>query len=163
MTEPVHALVRPATERDAAVLAELNRFVHALHVEARPDVFRTAASETGELAAIFASFLAGDDTLAYVAEVRGRPAGYVTAVVHRRPGDEMTRARSFVSVEHLAVDPGVARGGVGTALVEAVRTAGREAGCTAVLTDVWDFNQTALDFFEGLGFTPMRHWLEHPL
>ncbi|MGP4097932.1 GNAT family N-acetyltransferase [Nonomuraea sp. KM90] len=99
-----------------------------------------------------------------LAESRGGAIGYVTATVHRRAGDVLTRPRNFAAIEHIAVDPAAARGGAGSALVEAVRVAAREVGCTSLVTDVWAVNKTALAFFEdGLGFAPMRHWLEQRL
>ncbi|MEV4470030.1 MULTISPECIES: GNAT family N-acetyltransferase [Nonomuraea] len=154
--------VRRATEADAVVLARLNEIVHALHVEARPDVF-VAAGDKEEVARLFVRFLGREGALVFLAEEAGRAVGYVTGVVHRREGDVMLRARSFVSIEHIAVDPGVARSGVGSALARAVREVGREAGCTSVLTDVWDFNEASLAFFTELGFRPMRHVLEQAL
>ncbi|MEV4170093.1 GNAT family N-acetyltransferase [Nonomuraea sp. NPDC049709] len=155
--------VRPAAQEDAAVLAELNAFVHDLHVEERPDVFRTATG-ADELRTLFRSFLARESSLAYLAESGGRAIGYVTATVHRRAGDVLTRPRNFAAIEHIAVDPAAARVGAGSALVEAVRVAAREAGCTSLVTDVWAFNKAAPAFFEdGLGFAPMRHWLEQGL
>ncbi|NBE93117.1 GNAT family N-acetyltransferase [Nonomuraea sp. KC401] len=72
------------------------------------------------------------------------------------------RAHAAEELEHLAVDPDVVRTGIGAALVEAVRTAGKEAGCASLVTDVWNFNDGALAFFDALGLTPMRHWLERP-
>lgn len=156
--------VRPATQEDVAVLARLNGFVHGPHVEGRPDFFQPP-SDKEKLASLFHDFLSGEDALAFIAEAEeeARPVGYVTATIHHNPGSVLTRPRSFAFVEHIAVDPEHAREGIGAALVEAVRTAGKDAGCTTVLTDVWDFNKTALAFFDGLGFVPMRHWLERSL
>ncbi|GAA2210320.1 GNAT family N-acetyltransferase [Nonomuraea monospora] len=154
--------IRPAATADAATLARLNDFVHALHVEHRPDVFHPPAAEA-ELADRFRDFLGREDTLAFVAEVDARPIGYVAATIHRNPGGVLNRPRRFVMIEHIVVDTWHARTGVGAALVEAVRVGGREAGCTAVVTDVWDFNGPAQAFFAALGFGPMRRWLEQPL
>lgn len=74
----------------------------------------------------------------------------------------MHQPRMFVYVDQIAVRH--ASGGVGTALVAAVCAAAKEAGCTDVVTEVWEFNQRARTFFgDGLGFTPMRRILERPL
>ena len=154
--------VRPATSDDAATLAQLNDFVHAPHVNERPDIFR-APSSAEDLVSLFSAFLARENTLAFIADSPEHPVGYVTATIHKRPGDALVRPRSFVFVEHIAVDPIMARTGVGTALVESIRVAGKEAGCTSLLTDVWDFNKRALAFFEAAGLVHMRHWLEQPL
>ncbi|GAA4225905.1 hypothetical protein GCM10023075_24720 [Streptosporangium album] len=43
------------------------------------------------------------------------------------------------------------------------RPAHREAGCSRLITDVWDFNKEAQAFYEAAGFAPVRHWLEQPL
>jgi ribosomal protein S18 acetylase RimI-like enzyme len=134
-----------------------------LHVGARPDVFQPS-SDVEELIPIFSGFLAREGAIAFVAESEeGVPVGYVTAMIHHRPADALMHARSFVFIEHIAVDPTVARMGVGSALVESVRGVGVEAGCTSLLTDVWDFNKKALAFFEGQGLGRMRHWLEQRL
>ncbi|NUW45402.1 GNAT family N-acetyltransferase [Nonomuraea rhodomycinica] len=160
MTKPVR--VRPATPADAATLAELNDFVHALHVENRPDFFRTPSS-ADELVPIFRAFLEREDTFGFVAESAGRAVGYVTATVRRHPGDALVHPRNVIFVDHIAVDPALARAGVGTALVESVRAAGREVGCTRMMTDVWAFNERALAFFESAGLARMTYWLEQPL
>ncbi|NUW38354.1 GNAT family N-acetyltransferase [Nonomuraea sp. SMC257] len=160
MTKPVQ--IRPATPADAATLAELNDFVHALHVENRPDFFR-APSSAEELVPTFRAFLEREDTLGFVADSAGRAVGYVTATVRRHPGDALMQPRSVVFVDHIAVDPALARSGVGRALVESVRAAGKEAGCTRLMTDVWAFNERALAFFEAAGLSRMTYWLEQPL
>ncbi|MFB9709533.1 N-acetyltransferase family protein [Streptosporangium sandarakinum] len=154
--------VRPASIRDAALLARLNDFVHSVHARNRPDVFRSGAAHA-ELVPIFETHLAREDVRAFVAHLAGRPVGYALAVIADRPGDALVRPRTFVILEHLAVDPRAARTGVATALVEAVRTAGRREGCSSLLTDVWDFNADARAFYEAAGFTPMRHILEQPI
>ncbi|MFG1957109.1 GNAT family N-acetyltransferase [Nonomuraea sp. NPDC049028] len=160
MTKSVR--VRPATPDDAATLTQLNDFVHTLHVNERPDIFRPPSSAE-ELVSLFSSFLARENALAFIADSSEGPVGYVMATMHKRPGDALTQPRSFVFVEHIAVDPAMARTGVGSALVESVRVAGKEAGCSSLLTDVWDFNKRALAFFGASGLAPMRHWLEQPL
>ncbi|MEU8356350.1 GNAT family N-acetyltransferase [Nonomuraea sp. NPDC048882] len=163
MTTP-SAQVRLAGREDAGVLAQLNQFVHGLHGAARPDVFRPAPA-VEELTPIFSGFLAREGAIAFIAELGdGTPVGYITATIHDRPADALMHARSFVFVEHIAVNPQVARTRVGSVLVEAVRVAGLEAGCTSLITDVWDFNTQALAFFgEGQRLRPMRHWLEAKL
>lgn len=62
----------------------------------------------------------------------------------------MHQPRMFVYVDQIAVRH--ASGGVGTALVAAVCAAAKEAGCTDVVTEVWEFNERARTFFgDGLG------------
>ncbi|MFC4063015.1 GNAT family N-acetyltransferase [Planomonospora corallina] len=156
-------VIRPATPDDAALLAELNRFVHDMHAEHRPDLYRKDPP-AGELADGFRRQLGRDDVRILIAELPGgTAAGYAMATVHHRAANVLMAADSHITLEHLAVDPRAARQGVATALLEAVRAAGREAGCRRFVTDVWDFNTEALAFYRASGFTPMRRLLDQPL
>ncbi|WP_327587314.1 GNAT family N-acetyltransferase [Nonomuraea sp. NBC_00507] len=162
MTTP-SVRIRQAVRDDAGILAQLNQFVHGLHVDARPDIFRPAPA-VEELMPLFSGFLAREGAIAFIAESGDdTPVGYITATIHNRPADALMHARSFAFVEHIAVDPRMARTRVGSALVESVRAAALEAGCTSLIADVWDSNKKALAFFEGQGLGPMRHWLEEKL
>ncbi|MEV4182226.1 GNAT family N-acetyltransferase [Streptosporangium canum] len=162
MTTP-SVQIRRATPDDAMILARLNRFVHDLHVDARPDIFHLAHA-IGELAPHFVAFLAGEGAMAYIAESsENGPVGYITATIQNRSADALMHSQRFVYVNHVAIDPQVARMGVGSALVESVRAAALEAGCTRLLTDVWDFNTRALAFFENQALGRIQHRLEQRL
>ncbi|WP_189239847.1 GNAT family N-acetyltransferase [Planomonospora parontospora] len=63
--------IRTATPDDAALLAELNRFVRDIHVEHRPDLFRDRPPSE-ELAVGFRSQLEREDVTIFIAE---RPEG----------------------------------------------------------------------------------------
>ncbi|MBE1564378.1 GNAT family N-acetyltransferase [Nonomuraea africana] len=154
--------IRPATSADAALLAQMNEFVHAVHARNRPDIFRADPAQA-DLVPLFEAHLARPDIRILIAWSSGRPIGYALAIIVERPGDALVQPRTFAVLEHLAVAPTAIRTGVGTALVDAVRAAGRAAGCAALLTEAWDFNQEALAFYQAQGFTPMRHWLEQQL
>ncbi|MFB9877984.1 GNAT family N-acetyltransferase [Planobispora siamensis] len=154
--------IRPASREDAGLLARLNGFVHTVHARNRPDVFHPGPAPE-DLVPVFEAHLAREDALIFIACSQGRPVGYAFAVIIDRPSDALMQARNFIVLEHLAVDPDAARTGVGTALLDAVRAAGRQRGCSRLLTDVWDFNTEAQAFYEKAGFTPMRHILEQPL
>ncbi|MFF5212723.1 GNAT family N-acetyltransferase [Streptosporangium sp. NPDC000396] len=156
------AEIRPVSFTDAPLLARLNDFVHSVHALHRPDVFRSQPAHD-DLTPIFEAHLAREDVRAFVAHLSGRPVGYALARIVDRPGDALMRASTFIVLEHLAVAPEATRTGVGSALVDAVRTAGRAAGCSRLVTDVWDFNEEALAFYRAAGFAPMRQWLEQSL
>ncbi|WP_143121259.1 GNAT family N-acetyltransferase, partial [Streptosporangium canum] len=148
---------------DVVILAQLNRFVHDLHVDARPDTFHLVHA-ADELAPHFAAFLAREGAMAYIAESsENGPVGYITAAIQNRSADALMHPQRFVYVNHIAVDPRVARMGVDSALVESVRAEALEAGCASLFADVWDFNIEALAFFEGQGFGRVQHRLEQRL
>jgi GNAT superfamily N-acetyltransferase len=155
--------IRRATLDDAALLAELNRFVQNIHTEHRPDLFKEDPS-IEKLASWFEDLLGRESVRVLIADLPdGRPAGYAMATLNERTGSALTHAGSFILLDHLAVAPEATRRGIGTALLNAVREIGREAGCTRFMTEVWDFNSTAVAFFEASGFAPASRRLDQSL
>ncbi len=53
--------------------------------------------------------------------------------------------------------------GIGTALIQAVKDAAKVRGCRSVQLDVWEFNKSALRFYEKLGFVTLRRKMEQVL
>ncbi|MEU8104474.1 GNAT family N-acetyltransferase [Nonomuraea muscovyensis] len=155
--------IRRATVEDAPLIADLNRHVHALHVANRPDLYRQDPP-LQDLAAGYADRLGRDDAVAFVAELDdGDAVGYALAVIAHKDETTLFRRDSAIGLRQLAVDPRATRCGVATGLLDAVREAGRAAGCRRFVTEVWDFNVEARAFYEAAGFVPMTHALEQPL
>jgi GNAT superfamily N-acetyltransferase len=155
--------IRLATPDDAALLAELNRFVHDLHAERRPDIYKENPS-VEELMSGFKKQLERESVVIFIAELPGiQAAGYAMATIHRRTAGVLMQEDSSIVLDHLAVNPRATRRGVATGLLNAVREAGRTAGCGRFVTDVWDFNNEAHDFYLASGFAPMRRLLEQLL
>ncbi len=154
--------IRQATPgRDAALLAEMNHHVHGIHVENRPDLYTTPSLE--DLTEMFGNLLDQKTARIFIAELDDECVGYAGATLHQSAPTVLTHADSLIGLDQLAVAPLGRRHGVATALLEAVRDAGREAGCRRLLTEVWDFNEEALSFYEAAGFLPMKHRLEQSL
>jgi ribosomal protein S18 acetylase RimI-like enzyme len=143
--------VRRATAADAEAISALNADVQAVHAHALPWRFKQPGPGTFTPADA-AALIAADNRLAFIAEVDGEPAGYAYAEVVRRPETSSHYAHEMVYLHHISVRPEHRRKGVGTALIEAVRAAGKEAGINLLALDVWSFNDAARAFFEGHGF-----------
>ncbi|MGX1761450.1 N-acetyltransferase family protein [Streptomyces lydicus] len=156
--------IRDASKDDGPRLMELHGLVHGLHAQQRPDVF-VAEPEQTRLEEFFHD--ACDDASAHVlvAELSSGSslAGYAMARVVEREGSPQVKMHSVVMLQQLTVDPDASRGGVGTALLEAVREIGRETGCRRLITNVWCFNTPARSFYEASGLVPMTQQLEQKL
>ncbi|WP_158714240.1 GNAT family N-acetyltransferase [Kitasatospora aureofaciens] len=156
--------IRTASKKDGQRLVELHGIVHGLHAEQRPDLF-FAEPDPMRLRAFFDDALDDVSVHVLVAEgALGAPlAGYAVAQVAGREDSAQVRGHSAVTLRQLAVDPGASRSGVGTALLEAVREIGREAGCVRLITNVWCFNTPARSFYEASGLVPTTQRLEQTL
>jgi aminoglycoside 3-N-acetyltransferase I len=142
-----------AKERDVAILTELSRLVHDMHVEAHPAYFKPF--EPGAIGAQFRSRLLRPEVRVCIASLGELPVGYVVAVLSERPEDARCLARRFYAIEEIAVSAAHRRQGVARALIEHVQGEARSLGVDGVELSSWSFNGAAHAAFEALGFRPM--------
>ncbi|MFE8005305.1 GNAT family N-acetyltransferase [Streptomyces sp. NPDC057418] len=156
--------IRGASTADGPRLVELHAGVQDVHLRHRPDWF-VAQPGGEEVRADFEAALGDPHVSVLVAELSSGPAvvGYALARVVKRDSSTEAQARSTVMLEQLGVDPDASRAGVGSALLEAVREIGREAGCQSLVTNVWSFNTPARGFYEASGLVPRTQQLEQNL
>ena len=150
--------VRPAHRNELARVNELRRQVNDVHVNGRPDIFRSGFSD--ELRDhVYEQFDSGEYTV-LVAEADGRIVGFaVTTVVHK-PLSPYSNARSFYRVDEFGVDEAFRRRGVATALVEYMKIDANSKGLGKIELDMWEFNRSALAFYEAAGFSTYRRYME---
>ena len=111
--------IRKATAADAAVLAELNRHVQGLHVNAAPDVFKHPVPE--DVAAHFVERLREKNVWAFIAYEDETAVGYMLALIRERPENPLVRAWRVLLIDEVSVEPAWKGQGVGRALVEAAK------------------------------------------
>lgn len=143
--------VRRATAADAAAISALNADVQGAHAQALPWRFKLPGSGTFTPAAV-SKLMDDPDNRLLIAENAGEPAGYAYAQICRFAETAHSYAYDMVYLHHISVRPEHRRKGVATALIEAVRAAGKEAGIDLLALDVWSFNDAARAFFERHGF-----------
>lgn len=144
--------VRRATAADADLVSALNADVQAIHAAAQPQRFKSPGANAFQPSAA-AALIARSGNLVFIAEDDGEAAGYAYAEVVRRPETAFHHAYDSIYLHHISVKPTHRRRGVGVALLEAVRSAGQEAGIDLLTADVWSFNEDARAFFRRHGFT----------
>ena len=81
--------------------------------------------------------------IVWIAELGGRPVGYLYAVEAHRGVNPFTTEQHTLYIHHLAVDPAVRRRGVGSAMVAAAETYARAHGLSGLRLDSWLFNTGA--------------------
>lgn len=144
--------IRRADIEDASVLAQLNAIVQDLHIQQRPDHFKHTTFS--ELEAWYRTHLEQTTTRAWIAVSQGQPVGYVLAVGRNLPENVFARARAFLEVDQLAVDPNYRRQGIARALVSKAIAYAQEAGFSRVEAASWSFNTAMRNLFADIGFVP---------
>jgi ribosomal protein S18 acetylase RimI-like enzyme len=142
--------IRRAVRGDAACLAELNAAVHALHVAARPDVFKP--SDRASLCVWFEALLDNPRARVWVAAELAALVGYLVLVEHERAESVFCFARHWCEIDQIGVEPEQRGRGIGSALLRTALAAAAESGVHEVEIASWAFNTSAHALFRRCGF-----------
>jgi diamine N-acetyltransferase len=141
---------RRAKPGDEQLLADLNAFVHDLHLINDPGYFKPTVR--GEVVAWFRRLLDEPTTRIWIAEVDGQPVGYVSTLRRERAETPFCRARRWLEIDQIGVHQDHRRRGIGRALVQLALDAAAADGLREVELASWVFNGGAHDTFRRLGF-----------
>lgn len=150
--------VRPAKRDELERVNELRRMVSDLHVNGRPDIFRPGyVTELRER--VYALYDA-DDYDVLVALHDDVICGFAIVNIVKKPLSPYNNERAFYHVEEFGVDESYRRMGAASALVEYMKNAAKALGLSSIELDVWEFNRSALAFYEAAGFSTYRRYME---
>ena len=145
---------RRALPHDHDVVLALHRALYVTHRDAVMDPARADFYAYTDLDSALSedvtSLLTSDEAVVLLAERGGRVVGYISGRVVEDARRVLPR-RGIVE-DWLVLDGERGRG-VGRALMDMVTRVFREAGCSAIESATWPFNDGARRAHEGLGFT----------
>ena len=151
-------MVRFAEEKDLEKVNELRKQVNDIHVEGRPDIFKAGfCQELRDFAQVLMNYENGD---IIVAERDGIICGMVCVDYVNKPESPYGMARSFYHVQEIAVDENYRRQGVGKELLEFMVADAKKRNLSKIELDVWKFNDSAMEFYQAVGFRETRRWME---
>lgn len=142
--------IRQAVQSDIPALQSLLLQVEKIHCDGRPDIFKDGGVKfTNEQ---LAQLLCDPTRPIFCAVNDGQVVGYVFCIITEIKGDPMLRDAKTLHLEDVCVDESCRGGGVGSLLVEYVKTYARENDFTRIDLDVWEFNDSAREFYIKHGF-----------
>lgn len=147
--------VRKADIGDSEAVLGLLRIIGDLHRNGRPDMFPGLTSKYN-LDQV-KERLSQEDSGVFVAVHNEAVAGYVFCDIIDE-GDGQT-----LYVDDLCVDPTARRMGIGNALMDRAAEYGREMNCRYLMLNVWEFNSSAVKFYEKYGLKTRTRHLEMKL
>lgn len=153
--------VRFAKETELERVNELRKQVNELHAAGRPDIFKPGFSK--ELQDHVFAIWNDPDQKIVVAERDGVLCG--VAVLHhiRKPENPFMYETDFLGIDEFCVDEAYRRTGVATELIAFIRLYAKSEGFDRIELNMWEFNGDALAFYEAVGFTTYRRYLEMQL
>ncbi|MBQ6721626.1 MAG: GNAT family N-acetyltransferase [Clostridia bacterium] len=156
--EKAQVTVRFAREEELDRVNELRRLVNDVHVAGKPEVFKPGFSD--ELRDHLRTIWNDPRQKVVVAEVNGRISGIAVLNHITRPENPFMFERDYLDVDEFCVDENSRRQGVASALIGFIREYAKEEGFRRLELNMWEFNRGALAFYEAVGFTTYRRYME---
>lgn len=150
--------VRLAKENELERVNELRRQVNDLHVKGRPDIFKPGFPK--ELSDHVYTIWSDPRQRIVVCERDGAISGYAVLNHITRPETPFMTERDYLDIDEFCVDEAYRRTGVGTELMQFIRSYAEELGFSRIELNMWEFNADALAFYEEIGFTTYRRYME---
>lgn len=149
--------IRFATHADAEQVNALRRQVNDLHAIGEPAIFRYGFQK--ELQDHLFTFLDEADKAVLVAESADGIVGFACLQFVDRPETAYAHPRRYLHVGEFGVDENHRRQGIGRALFASIRETAKKRGYGRIELDVWSFNESAMRFYEAVGFRTYRNYM----
>lgn len=150
---------RLALEKDIPRIADLLDDVLMIHHDIRPDLFKANCRKYNdrEILALIENrlrpvFVYEDDS--------GVVQGYAFCVLEQHPGNNILTDIKTLYIDDLCVDKNLRGSGIGRKLYEYVKNYAVEQGCHNITLNVWEGNDSAIEFYKNLGMVPYKYGME---
>ncbi len=150
--------VRFASAEDLEAVNALRRQVNDLHEQGRPEVFKPGFPR--ELRDYVQEIFRDPRKRIAVCEEDGRLCAIAVLNHVTKPETPYMLERDYLDIDEFAVDEAYRRKGVGTRLIAFIREYARREGLSRIELNMWEFNRDALAFYEAVGFTTYRRYME---
>lgn len=153
--------VRRALPHDGDTVSSLLYQVAAIHHEGRPDIFKPASKKYTQ--SEFEELICMKDFAILVAEDENKKVhGYAFCKIKCFETSVVQPYKSLY-IDDICVDKDSRGMHVGTVLFEAVKDLAKELDCDNIELNVWEFNESAMKFYEKMGMTTQRRFMEFNL
>jgi ribosomal protein S18 acetylase RimI-like enzyme len=154
--------VRKATSDDYNTLCELFDEIDALHRDNLPRIFQKPSGPVREQD-YYLELIADEKVGLLVAEVGEKLVGFVHAIVKDTPAIPVFVPRRYAIVDGIVVKSGFQNQGIGSILMDKVQDWAIAKGATSIELNVYEFNETAIFFYERLGYRPLSRKMSKEL
>lgn len=159
--EKIPVTARFAREEDLERVNELRRQVNDVHVAGRPETFKPGFCD--ELRDHLFTIWKDPNQRIVVAEQEGKVCGFAVLNHIVRPENPFMYVRDYLDIDEFGVDENSRRQGAASTMIAFIRDWAKEQGFNRLELNMWTFNRGALAFYEAVGFTTYRKYMEMQL
>ena len=150
--------IRRATSVHIPGLLRLLYQVGEVHHQIRPDIFRPGAVKYTEKD--LEALLQDESRPVFVAVDDETVLGYCFCVIEDSRGSTVLTDRVEIYIDDLCVEESCRGRGIARALYKHTCTWAKGLGCAFVTLNVWCGNDGALQFYQKMGMTPRKIFME---
>jgi ribosomal protein S18 acetylase RimI-like enzyme len=143
--------VRKATTNDYDALCNLFDEIDALHRDNLPHIFQKPIGPVREQE-YYSGLIADENVGLFVAEMGEKLVGFVHAIVRDTPANPVFVPRHYAIVDSIVVKSEFQNHGTGRILMDKIQEWAVAKGATSIELNVYEFNETAISFYERLGY-----------
>ena len=150
--------IRFAKEEELERVNELRRQVNEMHVKGKPEIFKPGFSE--EMRELVYTFYRDPLKKIVVCEDGGKLCGFAVLSHIAKPENPVRKKLDYLDVDEFGVDEACRRQGIATAMIAFIREYAKAEGFERIELNMWEFNTGALAFYEAVGFSTYRRYME---
>ncbi len=150
--------IRFAKKDELEKVNTLRKQVNDLHVKGRPDIFRPGFCIEMQNH-IYTMFESCESDI-IVAVYDDNILGFATVEYILKPLSPYNLERKIYRICEFGVDKNHYRKGIATKLVDFIKQDAISKGYSKIELDVWEFNETAIEFYNAIGFKSYRKHME---
>ena len=148
-------VIKKATMMDFEEIHEIFQEVHDLHLNNTKNTFKNIDPFTKEE---FECVLSDKNSFFLIAE-EIKIIGFIHAFINEREGRK-TKFKRTMHIEHLGVKQTEHNRGIGSKLIEEIKSIAKDNKCDNIILDVYSFNENAIKFYKSKGFKEQRVKME---
>lgn len=156
-----HGTIRFAEYKDLEEVNRLRKQVNDIHVDGRPETFKAGFPD--ELRDHIYTIFEDPDQRIAVYETDGKICAFAVMNHIIKPETPFMYVRDYLDIDEFGVDEACRRQGIATEMIAFIRAYAKREGFSKLELNMWEFNQGALEFYEAVGFTTYRRYMETEL
>lgn len=152
--------IRKAIESDIPDIMDLLIYIAQLHHDGRPDIFKDKGSSKYTENDLI-DIISCENTPVFVADDGSdHILGYAFCIVKETRDHILLCDRKVLYLDDLCVSITARGKGIGRKLLEKVKSHAQAIDANAIELNVWNFNKSAVSFYEHCGFDVLKSMME---
>ncbi|MGG1684271.1 N-acetyltransferase family protein [Pseudalkalibacillus sp. NRS-1564] len=151
--------VREANLDDFEKIKPIHKEVHDLHTKGRPDKYKPTKSTLDK--DYYKGLVESKESRVYVIEHTGEVIAFTFLSKQETPDRETIVKNEYVFMEDFGVSNYFRENGLGKMLFNKAIEFTKEIGATSLELGVWEFNETAIKFYESMGMKTQARKMEY--